>query len=183
MTRQIPQEMTDLCNLVGDFIYYWGFRKTDGQIWAHIFLSADPISASDLATRLQISKASVSLSVNELLSYEVIVESSKGPRGKIYYRSVSDLGEVIRRVLRKRENSMLNNMQESAATLNRSMSRPEVAQAVDGHQLGLLAAMIGMAKMGLDHLTLGPSILGQLNTELMGAALEQAKRADAHQRS
>ncbi len=176
MTKQIPQEMTDLCNLIGDFIYYWGFRKTDGQIWAHIFLSAEPISASDLARRLQISKASVSLSVNELLAYEVIVESSKGPRGKIYYRSVSDLGEVIRRVLRKRENSMLINLHESAATLSRASSRADVSQAVDAQQLGLLSAMIGLAKIGLDQLTLGQSILGQLNTELLaGVAGMQAQ--------
>ena len=103
----LPHELEELANEVGEFICYWGFKKVHGRLWTHVYLSKDPLDAGQLMQRLRVSKALVSLSINDLLRYEVIIESGKSARGTQTYVANPNLVEVIFNVLRRRERKML----------------------------------------------------------------------------
>ena len=103
----VPPELEDLAAEVGDFICYWGFKKIHGRLWTHVYLAGEPLDAGQLMLRLRVSKALISLSLNDLLRYDVIAEAGKSPRGTQLYVANPDLLEVILNTLRRRERKML----------------------------------------------------------------------------
>ena len=109
----LPQELEELANEVGDFICYWGFKRIHGRLWTHIYLSQNPLDAGQLMHRLKVSKALISLSLNDLLKFDVILEHGKSTRGTQVYVANPDVLDVILNVLRRRERKMLAKAQTS----------------------------------------------------------------------
>ncbi|MBX9769241.1 MAG: hypothetical protein K2X47_18335 [Bdellovibrionales bacterium] len=103
----VPAEFENLADKIGEFMAYWGFKKVHGKIWTHLFTAETPLDASDLIKRLHISKALVSLTVKDLLQYEVIFETGKSERGTILYRANPNVTAVILNVIRGRERKLL----------------------------------------------------------------------------
>lgn len=108
----VPPEMDELANEIGEFICYWGFKKVHGRIWTHLYLSKQALDAGELIQRLKVSKALISLSVNDLLRHDVILESEKSPRGTQTYIANPNILTVITNVLKKRESKLLSTVEE-----------------------------------------------------------------------
>ena len=105
-TKTLP-ELNYLADLVGDFIEYWGFKKIHGKIWLHLYLSQEAMDAKSLISKLDVSKALISISLKDLLDYQVIYESGTSPEGTRLYKANPDLNTVIAHVLRQREKIMM----------------------------------------------------------------------------
>lgn len=103
---EIPVAVQDVVDGVGDFIEYWGFKKIHGKIWALIFLSETPVDAGYLIEKLGVSKALVSMSLKDLLAYNVIIEQKQG-RSTMHYVANEDIYSVIIDVIIKREAQMI----------------------------------------------------------------------------
>lgn len=150
--ESLPPELEDLACEVGDFICYWGFKRIHGRLWTHIFLSQSPLDAGQLMQRLKVSKALISLSLNDLLNYNVILESGKSSRGTQTYVSNPDVLDVILNVLRRREKKMLAKTESSFKMLSacnpESLSRANVNQ----DRLTAMGRMIDQAQMALTSL-------------------------------
>jgi DNA-binding transcriptional regulator GbsR (MarR family) len=110
-------ELEDVVNRIGDFIQYWGFKNVHGRIWAHLFLAGHPLDSHGLTSRLGISKALLSMSINELLDYDVIQTAGKTDSGSILYDTNPNLPEIIAGVLRKRERRLLNGLSSATESL------------------------------------------------------------------
>lgn len=113
MAHRAPPELRELASQIGHFIQYWGFKKVHGQIWSYIFLAKQPVDATTLVQRLNVSKALVSLAIKDLLKYNVIQVAGKGERRKILFESNPDLMKVICSVLKQREMKLLESINES----------------------------------------------------------------------
>ncbi len=113
MANKAPQELRELALQIGQFIQYWGFKKVHGQIWSYIFLAKQPVDATTLVQRLNVSKALVSLAIKDLVKYDVIQVAGKGQRRKILFESNPDLMKVICGVLKQRELKLLQGITES----------------------------------------------------------------------
>ncbi|NQZ02386.1 MAG: hypothetical protein HRT45_17140 [Bdellovibrionales bacterium] len=143
-------EMEELSNLIGDFIRYWGFKQIHGRIWSLIYLSSTPLDASDLMQSLGVSKALMSLSLKDLLNYDVIRESHKTERGTQTYEANPNVLDVITNVLRTREKKMLAQISTAHKLL---ASLPEGDQKnlnIDYAKLKSLGSMIHEAEATLD---------------------------------
>ncbi|MGA3762246.1 ArsR family transcriptional regulator, partial [Bacillus velezensis] len=84
-------ELEDFAEQIGQFIEYWGFKRVHGRLWVHLMLSEAPLDASQLIRRLRVSKALVSMSLGDLLEYDVIEEAGKSARGTQLYRAREDV--------------------------------------------------------------------------------------------
>jgi DNA-binding transcriptional regulator GbsR (MarR family) len=103
---QLP-EVGELADQVGEFIYYWGFKRVHGRIWTHLFLARQALDAADLVRQMRISKALISISLRELMDYDVVQLAGRSARGTQLYRSNPDILAVILNVLRQRETRLL----------------------------------------------------------------------------
>lgn len=129
---------------------YWGFKHVHGRIWSHLFLSEVALDAGDLMERLQISKALVSMSLNELIEYEVIHFAGKGRHGAQLYRPNLNLTDVITGVLRRRERRMLSRL-ASASRLALELPSSEAQPLnLSKSRLQALAGMVQAAEASLD---------------------------------
>lgn len=154
--KNLP-ELEEFASQVGSFMEYWGFKKVHGQIWCHMYLSSEPLDASELMKRLDISKALVSISLKELLDFEVIEEAGKSPRGTRLYKAREDLRATILDTLRRRERKMMSRIM-GAFTLLEKLDEAELeAHRIEQRRLEFLGMMIRMVDMSLDQMIKKPS--------------------------
>ena len=105
---ELSYQVRSLADGVGEFIQYWGFRKIHGQVWLLVFLSAEPLSATEMKEFFGVSKALLSLAIHELLDYRLIEQSSSPDRKVKTYAANPNLMEVIGEILRNRELQMID---------------------------------------------------------------------------
>lgn len=136
-------ELEALAAEVGEFIRYWGFKQVHGRIWTHLFVSSTPLDAGTLMKRLKVSKALMSLSLNDLLQYKVIVESKRSERGTHTYIANPNILDIIVGILKNREKVMLDKIE-------RAFREVQPAPGIDPDRLRLLGEFIHQAQSSLD---------------------------------
>ncbi|RZA10156.1 MAG: ArsR family transcriptional regulator [Proteobacteria bacterium] len=154
--KNLP-ELEEFASQVGSFMEYWGFKKVHGQIWCHIYLSSQPLDASELMKRLEISKALVSISLKELLDFEVIEEVGKSARGTRLYKAREDLRATILDTLRRRERKMMARIMGAFSLLEKLDDAELQSHKIEQQRLAFLGLMIRMVDMSLDQMIKKPS--------------------------
>jgi DNA-binding transcriptional regulator GbsR (MarR family) len=150
--ESVPNELCDLASEIGNFIRYWGFKKIHGKIWTHLYLSKVPLDAGSLMRRLNVSKALMSLSLHDLMDYEVIIEAGKSDKGTQLFRANPDVVNVIVNVLKRRERKMLSLIETTHRLLRNRQASPEGLDPVCAEKLQNLERMIHEAQANLDGL-------------------------------
>ncbi len=146
--RKGPSTGSDLQNLadaVGEFIEYWGFKRVHGRIWTHLFLSEAPLDAGQLIERLGISKALASMTLKDLLRYDVILPAGRSERGTDLFRANPDTLGVVLNVLKQREKAMLEQVRTSLSQL-RQHQKSESEKTACPERLDSLGAMVQNAQ-------------------------------------
>ena len=143
-------EVEDLAAQIGEFIHYWGFKRIHGRIWSHLYLAQKPLDAADLVRQMKISKALVSISLRELLDYEVIEEVGKSNRGTHLYRTNPDIMKVILSVLRQREKRILARIQAAQETLERVPQEERTRNGLSEKHILNLGEIVTRAQLALE---------------------------------
>ena len=161
-----PEETSGIDQLsirIGEFIEYWGYKRIHGAIWTHLYLSPSPLSAQDLISRLNVSKALVSLSIKDLLEHGLILQTPESLNKKNkFYQANPDVFGVIRSVLKKREATLIANVVKEATLLSKLNPAPS-PETIDPKKLKTLIEMSETAHAALKVLTSLPG----LSTELL----------------
>lgn len=94
--QQLRQQFIETA---GQFSQSLGFGRNLGQIYAHVYFSAQPQSLDDLTAQLGISKGSASMSVRQLENWQALRKIwVKGDR-KDYFQTTEEFGRIIRKAL------------------------------------------------------------------------------------
>ena len=99
--ERLPAQVRQVCDAVGDFIEYWGFKAIFGRIWTLLALSAEPLSQVEIAERLGVSRSSISGAMTELTTRGLVRPVSDHRNAP--YEAVVDIWPSISDVLRSRE--------------------------------------------------------------------------------
>lgn len=158
----LPPELEELVSQVGNFIQYWGFKNVQGRIWAHLYISKNPLDAADLMARLKVSKALVSISIKEMLEYEVIEEVGKSDRGTILYQAATNQEKVILNVLRKRERMMLSHISSAHSLCSALAEKEKKHFGISAKGLSSMGEMIHSAEAALDLILRGDDPDGKM---------------------
>jgi HTH-type transcriptional regulator, glycine betaine synthesis regulator len=100
LTR-LDAAVRQVCDAVGGFIEYWGFKAIHGRIWTLLALRKTPLSQVDIADFLEVSRSLVSGAVAEL-EERGLVRAVSGHRNAPY-QAVVDIWPTVSEVLRERE--------------------------------------------------------------------------------
>ena len=151
MTNEGLDQLNKLADEVGNFIQYWGFKRIHGKIWTHMYLSAEPLDAADLQKRLGISKSLASISLSDLLKYNVILKRGRGPRETTVYVCNPEVRSVILNVIKNREALILRNVEQKYFALKTSNELIQQDQ-INPERIKSLGNMIDEAQRGLNAL-------------------------------
>ena len=84
----------------------WGINRTVGQIYALLFLSADPLNAEQITDTLGVSRSNVSMGLKELQSWRLVqIRHYAGDR-RDYFETpgeILDIAKILLEEKRKRE--------------------------------------------------------------------------------
>jgi DNA-binding transcriptional regulator GbsR (MarR family) len=98
---------------LGELIKFWGFSKHHGRIWTLLYLREAPQCSGDIQDLLQMSAGLVSMSVKELLHWEVIAKVWIEGDRRDYFAANTDLWRMVTRVIREREAHLLEGTRRS----------------------------------------------------------------------
>lgn len=81
----------------------WGINRTVGQIYALLFLSAEPLNAEDIAGRLGFSRSNVSIGLKELQAWNLVrLRHLPGDR-RDYFTTPDDVWTILRTLVEERK--------------------------------------------------------------------------------
>ena len=137
--------LIDLADSVGEFIEYWGFKKVHGQVWVLLYLSSGPLSSRQLKETLGISKALLSMTLNDLKDYYLVDSAGKGPNGVELFVAKQDFLTGVLRVLKRREQFLISQVELNLKSIQTLTTREFEALGLDQSRVRKL---VNFTKMG-----------------------------------
>jgi len=113
------KELLETVENIGLFMQYWGFKSVHGKIWAYIYISEEPVSTPQIVEFLGVSKGLVSVAINELLEYKLIIQAEKTKYGALTYLAPDNPAATVREVLKHREINILSEVENSLNSLSK----------------------------------------------------------------
>lgn len=81
----------------------WGINRTVGQIYALLFISADPLNAEQITEALGVSRSNTSMGLKELQAWNLVkLKHIVGDR-RDYFTTPEDLWEIVRILVAERK--------------------------------------------------------------------------------
>jgi DNA-binding transcriptional regulator GbsR (MarR family) len=74
----------------------WGISRTVGQIYALIYVSAQPLNADEIAESLEFSRSNVSMGLKELQAWRLVSLKHLSGDRREYFQAPADAWEVFR---------------------------------------------------------------------------------------
>ncbi len=97
---------------IGDVIEHWGFRKALGRVWTVLYLAGEPLPATALVDRLEMSTGAVSMSLNELQEWSVVRKVGRPGERREFFEAEIDLWKMISKVVSERERFWVRSVRE-----------------------------------------------------------------------
>ena len=141
-----------LMESIGVFIQFWGFKKIHGRVWTLVFLSPEPVDAKFLIRSLNVSKASISLVLKDLLKYEVILSVKKTSPSTQKYIANPNILSGIRNVMSDRERKLIAEIGGAQQSLCQLSETEKINLHVDSERLAQLGQMVYASQVVLDQI-------------------------------
>lgn len=100
---ELDAERERLITGLGRVSDFWGLGKVMGQIYGLLFLSPEALTLDQLAARLGVSKANISVNVRGLERLAMVRRSWRRGDRKDYYVAETDFWKIVRDIMRERE--------------------------------------------------------------------------------
>src|SRR5437879_5081129 len=125
------ERATDLSiETMGRMAEFWGFTRTQGRVFCMLFLSPRATTQAELAEKLDVSAANVSMSLSGLLRWGAIRKVYEKGSRKVRYEAEPELRKIIRTVLGGREQHELveavDNFSEAVDVVRRERKRRQL---------------------------------------------------------
>lgn len=104
-----------LADAIGDVIEHWGFRKVLGRLWTVLYLSEDPLPATDLADRLSLSSGAISMALSELQEWGVVKRVWVPGERREFFVAETDFWKMISKVVSERERYLVSSVRDRIA--------------------------------------------------------------------
>jgi DNA-binding transcriptional regulator GbsR (MarR family) len=140
----------EVADAVGALMEFWGFKRVMGRTWAILYLSEDPLPASELCERLEISTGAASMTLNELERWGVVVRSRRPGDRREYFEAETDIWKMVSRVLRERELAQVERALEVFERARERLQRaiPPGEQARIARMVERIAKLADLARVG-----------------------------------
>ena len=107
----------------------WGINRTVGQIYALLYVSAEPLNADDIVERLGISRSNVSMGLKELQSWNLVRLQHKPGDRRDYFTTPDDIWQIVRTLAEERKKREV----DPTLTLLREVLMQEPASPEERH--------------------------------------------------
>ena len=140
---RIDVRVRQVCDAVGHFIEYWGFKSIHGRVWTLLALRRTPVAQTDIAEFFDVSRSLVSAAVSQLSEYGLVRATEEHRNAP--YEAVVDVWPTVSDVLRGREWMLI---EAARLAIDGALEEAEVAGAgdYDIDRLRFLGALTELAQ-------------------------------------
>ena len=141
-TARLDQRVLQVCDAAGAFIEYWGFKAILGRVWTLLALHREPMSQTELAHSLGVSRSLVCGAVDELARLGLV--RPLGATRNAPYVAVLDVWPTISDVLRSREWMLL---ESARLALDAAIEEADLARAAGkpvAYEIGRMRLLLAM---------------------------------------
>lgn len=141
---RLTRRVLKVCDAVGDFIEAWGFKSIQGRVWSLLALHAAPMSQSEIAEILGVSRSLVHLTISELDGYGLVRQV--GDHRNAPYEARLDVWPTISDILRSREWMLMEQARISLeAAIGEAEANPDLT-AESGYDLQRIRLLLAMTE-------------------------------------
>jgi len=141
----VSTELTDpdeyVAAAIGRIMAFWGFRRNLGKIWSLLFLSPEPMTATELCDRLGLSTGSVSMALKELQRWGAVRKRDVAGERREHYEAESDIWGTVARVMEQRELREVGEVLGALETAARSADTRIAEAAAQNDDRALVGAL------------------------------------------
>lgn len=135
-----------VCEAVGAFIEYWGFKSIHGRVWTLLALRARPMAQAEIAVTLGVSRSLISGAVSELVGHGLV--RAVGDHRNAPYEAVMDFWPTIADVLRGREWMLLERARMALEGAIDEVERAEEAGGPVVWDAGRMKVLLAFTELG-----------------------------------
>lgn len=144
----------EVADSIGRLMEFWGFKRPMGRIWALLYLTPEPIGASEIRDELRMSAGAVSMALSELVRWGAVKKTWRPGKRRDFYEAETGIGHLIQRVIRARELALVREFAESVRAAEQQLAdSPTVAGSIQSFQRARLRELESIAKLGEGLLT------------------------------
>ena len=92
-----------VADTLAELMGFWNFKPSMGRVWSVLYLSPRPLRAEEICEQTELSKGSISMTLADLLEWEVVRQVSVGDDRRRHFEACTDIVGMITRVFEKRE--------------------------------------------------------------------------------
>jgi len=113
---------------IGQLMQFWGFKRPMGRMWTLLYLSPEPLGASELGSGLQMSSGAVSMALGELQRWGAVRKTWRPGERRELYEAETNIWKLVQRVVRERELGLVRDL---SATLHAADTALREREATD----------------------------------------------------
>jgi len=165
---------------IGEIIGFWNFKPSMGRVWTVLYLSRTPLAADDIAARTGLSAGSVSMTVQDLMTWGVIKKAWVPKDRRRFYEAETDILSMVTKVFRDRELKVIGDV---VAQLEASLRLLDEGRSSNADQMldnrfvvTRVRNLVALARVGhsiIDKFTKG----GLIDLRALRGALTGARRS------
>lgn len=99
MDDQLAQSRDALIQALGRQSAFWGLGKAAGEMYAVLYLSAEPLSLEEMARRLQVTKGNISVAIRQLEQLGMVRRSRQKGDRRVFFAAETDFWKIAHSVL------------------------------------------------------------------------------------
>jgi DNA-binding transcriptional regulator GbsR (MarR family) len=103
MAGEFDKAREDLVQELGRLSAFAGFNKAIGQIYGLLYLSREPLSLTEIAERLGMSKGNASLNIKTMQRWGLIQPVDRKGDRQDYYRAETDFTKIVHDIINERD--------------------------------------------------------------------------------
>ncbi len=111
----------------GEMGTHWGVNRSVAQIHALLYLSADPITAEDIAEALTLARSNISTGLKELMAYNIVRRVHVDGDRRDHFVAETDLWEMLMRISAERKRREIDPTIALIAELSERLAQDEAA--------------------------------------------------------
>jgi DNA-binding transcriptional regulator GbsR (MarR family) len=133
MDKELEKARDNLIQEMGRLSSFAGFNRAMGQIYGLLYLSMEPVSLTEIAEQLGISKGNASINMRMMERWGLIHPVSKKGDRQDYYLAETDFWKILRDILVERDKKEIDHILNSiSGILDDVNDAPDIETGSDG---------------------------------------------------
>jgi DNA-binding transcriptional regulator GbsR (MarR family) len=127
--NQAREAELGVADTIGRLMQFWGFKRPMGRIWTLLYLSPQPLGASEIGSELKMCAGSVSMTLAELLKWGAVRKTWRPGERRDYFEAETSIWKLVGRVLRERELGLVREFSEGLSEAEQALEAVQSSQS------------------------------------------------------